>query len=90
LKDSNPNFFLSGAVLSGLAFIVLWLLFSCVIAISMVYWGHWFRPRWHENAVVIGGGAIPAWLAVKTLFHWIASRDPNASQGKRGRIWRQE
>jgi hypothetical protein len=66
MRDSKPNSLLSGILLIGFAFVVLWFGFSYALASSMLFLGHFFQLRWYETVVVIGGGAVPAWLLLKT------------------------
>jgi hypothetical protein len=83
MRDSKPNPLLSGILLTGFVFVVLWLGFSYALAISMLFWGHFFQPRWYENVIVIGGGAVPAWLLLRKMARWITSRQATAPRDGR-------
>ena len=49
MRDSKPNSLLSGILLTGFVFVVLWFGFSYALAISMLFWGHFFQPRWMKT-----------------------------------------
>jgi len=65
MRDSKPNSLLSGILLTGFVFVVLWVGFSWALAVSMLFGGHFFQPRWYENLIVIGGGGSCLALAQK-------------------------
>jgi len=88
MRDSKPNSLLSGILLTGFVFVVLWFGFSYALAISMLFWGHFFQPRWYENVIVIGGGAVPAWLLLKRMARWITSQQVTAPRDGRTRSGR--
>ena len=73
MRDSKPNTLLSGLLLTGFLFVVLWFGFSYALAISMLVWGDFLQPPWYENVIVIAGGAVSAWLVVKKMMRWIGS-----------------
>jgi len=86
MRDHQPNLLLSGILLTGFVFVVLWFGFSYALAISMLFWGHldWLQPRWYENVIVIGGGAVPAWLLLRKMARWVTSRQPVPRDGRTG------
>jgi hypothetical protein len=89
MMDSKPSSLLSGILLTGFVFVVLWFGFSYALAISMLFWGHFFQPRWYENVIVIGGGAVPAWLLLRKMARWITSRQittPHDGRTGSGRV----
>lgn len=77
MRDSEPNSLLSGLLLTGFIFVVLSFGFSYVLAagmlLGMLFRGDFLHPRWYENVIVIGSGAVPAWLLVKRLVRRISS-----------------
>ena len=83
MKDSKPNSLLSGILLTGFVFVLLWFGFSYALAISMLFWGHFFQPHWYENMIVIGGGAVPAWLLLKKMARWLTSLHATAPRDRR-------
>jgi hypothetical protein len=83
MRDCKPNSLLSGILLTGLFFVVLWFGFSYALAISLLFWGRFFQPRWYESVIVIGGGAVPAWLLLKKMARWITSRHATAPRDGR-------
>jgi len=76
MSKSDSNSFLTGALLAILAFFVLWFGFAYVLALSLLFWGHYFNPRWYETAIVWGGSAYLAWLTFRRIVRWFTSR-PN-------------
>jgi hypothetical protein len=83
MRDSKPNSLLSGILLTGFVFVVLWVGFSWALAVSMLFGGHFFQPRWYENLIVIGGGAVPAWLLLKKMARWLTSLHATAPRDRR-------
>ena len=78
MRKLKPNSLLSGILLAGFIFVVLWFGFSYVLGISMLFWGHYFQPRWYEIVIATSGGAVPAWFLLRKMARWITSRQVTA------------
>jgi hypothetical protein len=66
--NSNPNQFLSGALLTFSLFFALLFIFTGLLVAGMMWagWFDFFHPRWQEVAAVCGGTLL-AWATLRTL-----------------------